>query len=105
MYEIFKARNEFAQCLISSALLMSVTRIGAMKGSYTFFIKSIACSLCAPITIRSGCMRSATAQPSRKNSGLLTTSNFAPWRLYRLIDSATFSPVFTGTVLLSTITR
>jgi len=28
--------------------------IGAMKGSYTFFIKSIACSLCAPITIRSG---------------------------------------------------
>ena len=33
MYEIFKARNEFAQCLISSALLMSVTRIGGWVGA------------------------------------------------------------------------
>ena len=33
MYEIFSARNEFAQCLMSSALLISVTRIGAINGS------------------------------------------------------------------------
>ena len=36
---------------------------------------------------------------------LLLHGASAPCRLYRLIDSATFSPVLTGTVLLSTMTR
>ena len=39
-------------------------------------------------------MRSATAHPSLRNSGLLTTSNSTPALLYRRIVSATFSPGF-----------
>src|SRR5262249_31748177 len=42
-------------------------------------------SLLHPITMRSGSIRSVRAQPSRRNSGLLTTSNSAPVRLYRCV--------------------
>src|SRR5215510_10162668 len=38
MYEIFRARNELAACLINSAELMSVTMIGALNGANTDFI-------------------------------------------------------------------
>src|SRR3990172_11097 len=64
----------------------------------------IACSLREPITTRSGRRKSSTAYPSRRNSGLETTStsNF-PSRCFR-IAASTFSQVPTGTVLLSTIT-
>ena len=55
-----------------------------------------------PMTTRSGFIKSSTAKPSRKNSGLLTTSKSTLALQYRLIVSATFSPVLTGTVLLST---
>ncbi len=49
-----------------------------------------------PTTMRSGFIKSSTAEPSRRNSGLLTTSMSAPG-LQRLMVWATFSPVLTGT--------
>ena len=52
--------------------------------------------------MRSGFIKSSTAKPSLRNSGLLMTSNSQFALQYRLIVSATFSPVLTGTVLLST---
>ena len=74
MKDIFAARNEFDACFMISALFMSVNMIGAFNGEYSFFIISFALSLSHPITILSGCMKSLTALPSLKNSGLLTTS-------------------------------
>src|SRR5271166_947861 len=71
----------------------------------TFFIRANARSLFDPTTIRSGFIRSATAHPSLRNSGLLTTSKSTPALLYLRIVWATFSLVLTGTVLLSTMTR
>ena len=58
-----------------------------------------------PMTIRSGTIVSEIADPSRRNSGFDATSKSTFLRLYRLIVSATFSPVRTGTVLLSTMSR
>src|SRR5258708_3317030 len=62
----------------------------------------------APITMRSGRMKSSTAAPSLRNSGLETIENacFAP-RLASVSTTAsrTLSAVPTGTVDLSTITR
>ena len=64
-------------------------------------------SLSAPITTRSGFMKSSMAVPSFKNSGLLTTS-YSISRFRFLISSSmmalTLSAVPTGTVDLSTTT-
>ena len=55
--------------------------------------------------MRSGFMKSVRAEPSRKNSGHETTLNGTGAFCRALTMSATQSPVPTGTVLLSTITR
>ena len=56
----------------------------------------------APITTRSGFMKSSIAAPCFRNSGLLTTLN--GWVVSRRITSRTRSAVPTGTVLLLTMT-
>ena len=65
--------------------------------------------LSVPMTMRSGLMKSSTAAPSFRNSGLETTSNsiFDAARVERLrrLRSRTLSAVPTGTVDLSTTTR
>ena len=103
--EILVARNEFAAYLVSSAEASSIKIIGLpwrTYGAYSSFINFLAGSEVVPITIRSGFMKSSTATPSRKNSGLETTSKgcFVKLDIVRLTSSA----VPTGTVLLSTIT-
>ena len=60
-------------------------------------------SLSVPITTRSGRMKSPIALPSRRNSGLLATSNSPSGRARRMISSIR-RPVPTGTVLLVTTT-
>jgi hypothetical protein len=50
-----------------------------------------------PMTIRSGCLKSWIAAPSRKNSGFDTTATSTLGRISRMIRS-TSSPVPTGTV-------
>ncbi len=55
-----------------------------------------------PITTRSGFMKSSTAAPCFRNSGLLTTLN--GWRVSSETTWRTFAAVPTGTVLLSTMT-
>ena len=58
-----------------------------------------------PITMRSGCRKSCTAEPSRRNSGFEATSKSTPFRAYLPITERTWPPVRTGTVLFSTIRR
>ncbi len=56
-----------------------------------------------PMTTRSGRMKSSIAEPSRRNSGLLTTAKgWSPAR--RATISSIIWPVPIGTVLLVTIT-
>ncbi len=62
------------------------------------------CWVGAPITMRSGRSVSSMAEPSRKNSGLETTSNGTRVFWWRSITSRTKSPVPTGTVDLFTTT-
>ncbi len=62
------------------------------------------CWLGAPMTMRSGRSVSSMAEPSRRNSGLETTSNWIGISWWRVITSRTSSPVPTGTVDLFTTT-
>ena len=65
---------------------------------------AIACGSRAPITTRSGFMKSSIAEPSRRNSGLETTENGTlPPVLSRTIPSISL-PVPIGTVDLVTTT-
>ena len=73
MKEIFVARNAFAAYLIISDVRTSVTITGTSSGAYSSRITRSASGSAVPITTRSGLRKSATADPSRKNSGLLTT--------------------------------
>jgi len=102
--EILVAKKAFEAYLIISAVRISVTNIGTRSGAYNSATRSQASVSLEPKTIRSGCIKSATADPSRRNSGLDTTWNFGIWpSRYFWIMSATQSPVPTGTVDLSTI--
>ena len=62
-------------------------------------------SVLAPMTIRSGRMKFSTAEPSRRNSGLLATSKDAPRFACFFKMACTCSPVPTGTVLFCTMSR
>ena len=64
---------------------------------------SLARSVSAPMTTRSGRMKSWIAEPSRRNSGFETTSKASSGRVLRRI-SATCRPVPTGTVDFVTTT-
>ena len=99
------AKNELAAYLVSSADLSSINKIGfpcLTSGEYKVSITCFALSEEVPITTLSGFIKSSTATPSLKNSGLETTSKstFA----FAATLSLTFSAVPTGTVLLSIIT-
>ena len=105
MNEIRVASIAFAAYLQSSALGQSINITGApvrVKGAYSSFIMSAARGSSAPITTRSGFMKSSIAAPCFRNSGLLTTLNGCV--VSRRMTSRTCAAVPTGTVLLFTIT-
>ena len=107
MNEMRVARMEFAAYLQSSALAVSIIRIGApvrVNGPYSSFMIAAARSSpgSVPTTTRSGFMKSSIAAPCFMNSGLLTTLNGCVVSL--AIASRTLAAVPTGTVLLSTTT-
>ena len=104
-----------AAYLVNSAERTSITRVRSwlrLKGAYNSRIDASArrplSSPDTPITMRSGRMKSSTAAPSFRNSGLLTTEKPRSLRP-RLSSSSwmaalTLSAVPTGTVDLSTTT-
>ena len=74
----FIARKAFAAYFVSSAVRREVNRIGAWlrySGRYSSVITVLVRSSSAPMTIRSGRLKSAIAAPSRRNSGFDTTAN------------------------------
>ena len=106
MKVILVARKALAEYLISSAVSMLVATIGVSiryRGRYSRRRVAKAASLSAPITTRSGRMKSPTALPSRRNSGLLATWIARSGRM-RLTISLICRPVPTGTVDLVTST-
>ena len=74
-----------------------------IEGPINFCISWCARSSSEPTTIRSGCLKSWMAAPSRRNSGLETTATSASDRVSSIMR-ATSSPVPTGTVDLVMIT-
>ena len=105
MNEILVASIALAAYFESSALAQSITMIGApvrVNGLCRATISSAAFGSSAPMTTRSGFMKSSTAAPCFRNSGLLTTLKGCV--VSRRTMSRTFSAVPTGTVLLSTMT-
>lgn len=74
MYDALTARKLLHAYFASSALAQSVRKIGAGTGRYSDVTASTAAPSAPPTTIRSGRRKSATERPSRRNSGLLTTS-------------------------------
>ncbi len=105
MNEIFVASSAFAAYLLSSALAVSIIMIGApvrVNGPYSSFMMPAERSSSAPMTTRSGFMKSSIAAPCFRNSGLLTT--LKGWVVSLAMVARTFWAVPTGTVLLSTIT-
>ena len=57
-----------------------------------------------PMTTRSGCMKSSMAEPSRRNSGLLTTAKWCLLPARSRTMASIILPVPMGTVLLVTMT-
>src|SRR5215813_759241 len=92
------ARKQFAAYFASSALAVSISTAGAPSGAYSAATSSAIPGLSHPTTIRSGCKKSATVLPSRRNSGLLTTPTSS-----RPSDFAIRFAVPTGTVDLVTM--
>ena len=95
-----------AAYLISSLVRRLVNRIGVSfrySGRYSSRITVWARSSWVPTTTRSGRLKSSIAAPSRRNSGLDTTTTSASGRT-RLKIASISSPVPTGTVDLVTMT-
>ncbi|MEY3452573.1 MAG: hypothetical protein RL574_311 [Actinomycetota bacterium] len=67
------ARKALAACLVSSAVMMSVTITGAPKTAYNSASRRRTAGSVAPIKMRSGLKKSRTALPSRRNSGFDAT--------------------------------
>ena len=74
MNEILVDRNAFDAYLMISADGTSTMIIGRSSGAYSSSSDMATCCVGAPITMRSGRSVSSMAQPSRRNSGLDTTS-------------------------------
>ncbi|MNR09355.1 hypothetical protein D3C85_1255520 [compost metagenome] len=105
---ILVANIQLAAYLVNSALRTSITMIFSwlrLKGAYSSRITSSLFGLQVPITMRSGRMQSATAEPSLRNSGLETTSKIKSlrprWARISATRALTLSAVPTGTVDLS----
>ena len=106
MNEIFVASSAFDAYFDSSALAQSITMMRApvrVNGLCSATIRSAPRESSAPMTTRSGFMKSSTAAPCFRNSGLLTTLKGC--EVSRRMMSRTLSAVPTGTVLLLTMTR
>ena len=73
MNESLVARKALAAYLMSSAVAGSVTMNGAGTPRYSEATRMAALWSSLPTTMRSGCRKSWTAVPSRRNSGLDTT--------------------------------
>jgi hypothetical protein len=71
---IFVARKALLAYLMVSAEAGSVTWSGAARPRYRPATRMAAPWSSEPITTRSGCRKSCTAEPSRRNSGLDTTN-------------------------------
>src|SRR5690606_13891890 len=99
-YDNFTAKKQFAAYLTISALAASVSTVGAPNRAYNPATRSAASGESDPTTIRSGRRKSATAEPSRKNSGLLTTATSE-----RPNHTRTRAAVPTGTVDFNTTTH
>src|SRR5262249_41675165 len=102
--EILVARKALDAYLIISAEGTSVMIMGRSRGAYSSSRVMATCWVGAPITIRSGRRVSSMAEPSRRNSGLETTSNGTGVIWLCSMTSRTRSPVPTGTVDLLTMT-
>ena len=105
MNEMRVASIELAAYFVSSAERRSITSMRSVvrvNGAYSARSVSIARLSSAPMTTRSGFMKSLTASPSLRNSGFDATANscFACF----LTIASILSPVPTGTVDLVTIT-
>ncbi|MEY3575055.1 MAG: hypothetical protein RLZZ88_198 [Actinomycetota bacterium] len=87
------ARKAFAACLVSSAVMMSVTMTGAPKTAYNSASRRRTADSVAPMRIRSGLKKSRTALPSRRNSGFDATCTSC-----REMMSASRAAVPAGTV-------
>src|SRR6195952_1529633 len=94
------ARNAFAAYLIVSADAGSVTMIWVCTLSYNEPTNIAAERSSQPTTTRSGLRKSSTAEPSRRNSGLLTTRTSE-----RRSTRSTTLALPTGTVDLLTTTH
>src|SRR3989344_2791327 len=106
MNEIFVARKVLFAYLIISAVSQSVSTSGRYVLSlpeYTFLIAGSGRSELLPITILSGKLKALMAFPSRRNSGLETTSNSIFLGRFSLIILSVSRAVPGGTVLLLTI--
>jgi hypothetical protein len=105
MKEILVARKALLAYLIISAVYRLVISTGASSGLYSSATRAAAARSWVPSTMRSGSMKSCTAEPSRRNSGLETTGTESRDgdRVVRMMSDTT-SPVPIGTVLLLTIT-
>jgi hypothetical protein len=90
---ILVARKAFEACLMISAEAGSVTWSGAASPRYKAASRTAAAWSSAPITTRSGCRKSCTADPSRRNSGIETT-----WMSLRPITCSMIRVDPTGTV-------
>ena len=108
---IFVARNALLAYLISSAVATLVMTNGTsirFRGLYRSRRIAIASGSSAPITTRSGCRKSSTALPSRRNSGFDATEQRMPCLPFEAAASTiarcTRPAVFTGTVLFVTTT-
>ena len=101
MNEIRVASIALAAYLVSSAEAISMKMMGfpvRTNGAYSPAMTYSASFESTPITTRSGFMKSSTAAPSLRNSGLEHTWNFSD--VHSAIVRRTFSAVPTGTVLL-----
>ena len=75
-YDSFTARKPLLAYFTSSALVLSVSTVGALSDAYSSATSCAARSSRAPTTIRWGLRKSSTAWPSRRNSGFDTTPGY-----------------------------
>src|SRR5207302_3121135 len=100
MNEILVAKNAFDAYLIISAVRRSVIITRQRSVRYSCATVSAAWRSVDPSTTRSGCMKSISALPSRRNSGLETTAKVTSGDRYFSTMADTQSPAPIGTVLL-----
>src|SRR5215217_2569086 len=105
MKEILVARKALLAYLIISAVRRSVITMGERSGRCNCATLFAASRSREPITLRCGLIKSAMAEPSRRNSGQDTTAKSIGLDCALFTISATQSPVPIGTVDLLIMTN